>query len=78
MHAGIDSHEADVRRERSPDERFVRAAAAGEVGTLHEGVLCLWVAGPELRIAQPHEQIGAFGIGAMHRDSHVERDAVVV
>jgi hypothetical protein len=67
-----------VRRERSPDERVVRAAAASEVGTLRERVLGLWVAGPELRIAEPHEQIGAFGVGTMGCDGHVERDAVVV
>ena len=35
-------------------------------------------AGPELRVAEPHEQIGAFGVGAVDRDGHVERDAVVV
>ena len=74
----IDAHEAVVRRERGPDEQVVRAAAAGEVGTLRERVLCLRVAGPELRLAEPHEQIGAFGVGTMHRDRHVERDAVVV
>ena len=55
-----------------------RTAAAGEVGTFREGVVRVRVAGPELRIAEPDEQIGAFGVGTMHGNRHVERDAVVV
>ena len=55
-----------------------RAAAAGEIGTLREGVLCVRFAGSELRLPEPHEQIGAFGVGTMHGNRHVERDAVVV
>ncbi len=52
--------------------RRARSAPCGSVSCR------LRVTGPELRIAEPDEQIGALGVGTMHCGRHVERDAVVV
>ena len=48
-------------------------AEAGKVGSFCDGVLCSLVAGPQLRLTEPHEQVGVFGVGTMRRNGHVER-----
>ena len=74
----VDPHEAPVGGEGRPDDAVVRAAAAGQVGAELEGLERPWIAGAVLRVAEPHEQVGALGVGAVERCRHLERDAVVL
>ena len=74
----VEPHEPAVGRDRGSDQRGVGAAAAGELGAFLEGVQRLGCARPVLRIAEANEQVGAFGVGSIERDRHVERDAVVL